>query len=220
MFVLVQVSSMKISLPASSFGWFSRHSTRPWRRPVDPARRPGATFFERQASSFNVCQMSPTLAATWCVAHSHVRSSAIVGRPIRQACADRCIKLRELRHLVATLCAHGCFTRRTASHQRLRHIRNAYPQQLGYLTNPLAIVRRREHPLRADPANKPCLADTASRLRVYTQPDTHEIPHINPVSEDPSNSTKPENALAAGDQGLEVFTLGQPLRPAFPHRDG
>jgi hypothetical protein len=28
MFVLVQVSSMKISLPASSFGWFSRHSAR------------------------------------------------------------------------------------------------------------------------------------------------------------------------------------------------
>ena len=28
MFVLVQVSSMKISLPAFSVGWFSRHSTR------------------------------------------------------------------------------------------------------------------------------------------------------------------------------------------------
>src|ERR1700727_3286924 len=49
-------------------------------------------------------------------------------------------------------------------------------------------------PARADPANKPCLADTASPPPVYTQPETQES-HINPVSEDPSDSTKPENAL-------------------------
>ena len=37
--------------------------------------------------------------------------------------------------------------RRATPRQRLRNIRNAPPQQFGYLTNPLAIVRRREHPL-------------------------------------------------------------------------
>ena len=44
-------------------------------------RRGGPYVFERQPSSFNVCQISPTLAATWCVANSHVRSSAIVVSP-------------------------------------------------------------------------------------------------------------------------------------------
>ena len=42
---------------------------------------PERLFLSDRPSSFNVCQISPTLAATWCVANSHVRSSAIVVSP-------------------------------------------------------------------------------------------------------------------------------------------
>jgi len=42
---------------------------------------------------------------------------------------------------VAVLRAHGRLSRRATPRQRLRHIGHAYPQQIGYLTNPLAIIR-------------------------------------------------------------------------------
>jgi len=80
--------------------------------------------------------------------------------------------------------AHGRFTRRATPRQRLRHIRNAHPKQLGYLTNPLAIVPRREHPLAQILRISPASLAQHPRLRFYTQPETQES-QINPVSEDP-----------------------------------
>ena len=49
MFVLVQVSSMKISLPASSVGWFSRHSARALATSGRSCSAARSDFFERQA---------------------------------------------------------------------------------------------------------------------------------------------------------------------------
>jgi hypothetical protein len=82
-------------------------------------------------------------------------------------------------------------TCRAAPCQRLRDISHAYPQRLGYLTDPLAIVRRREHPARADPANKPCPAGTASLPSVHTQPEIQES-HTNPRFGRPIDSSRPE----------------------------
>jgi hypothetical protein len=64
---LIQLSSMKISLPVSSMGWVSRHSARA--RPIllgDPER----LFLGVSPSSRNVCQINPTLAATRCTAQT------------------------------------------------------------------------------------------------------------------------------------------------------
>jgi hypothetical protein len=47
-----------------------------------------------------------------------------------------------------------------ASRQRPRRIRKAHPSQLGRLANPITCPTQRKL-ARADPANKPCLADTA-----------------------------------------------------------
>jgi hypothetical protein len=143
MFVLVQVSSMKISLPASSLGWFSRYSARALAPPGRSCPAARSDFFlSDRPSSFNVCQISPTLAATWCVANATSAIPRSWYRHVRQ-------------HTRGSLCrpapasaACGRAERARPSHpscdarQRLRHIRNAHPQQLGYLTNTLTIVRR------------------------------------------------------------------------------
>ena len=115
----------------------------PWRRPVDPARRPGATFFERQAKQLQRVPDQPDARCDLVGRQQprpQFRDRGIA--PFGNIRADRCVERRQLRQLVAMLRAHGCLTRRAAPRQRLRHIRNAYPQQFGYLTNPLAIVRR------------------------------------------------------------------------------
>jgi hypothetical protein len=59
------------------------------RRPADPARPPGATFFQRQPKQLKHLPVSPTLAETWWAANSdsHARSASIVVSPRPATCA-------------------------------------------------------------------------------------------------------------------------------------
>ena len=101
--------------------------------------------------------------------------------------------------------AHGRFTPSCSAASAPSTHSNAHPQQLGYLTNPLAIVPRREHPLaqilRISPAS--LVPSPASGLH----------PQINPISEDPSDSTKPKNALM---MQILLFPLAMKLRVVRP----
>jgi hypothetical protein len=47
----------------------------------------GHTFFSVNPSRFNVCEISPTLAETWCVANNHARKASIVVSPRSATCA-------------------------------------------------------------------------------------------------------------------------------------
>src|SRR5690349_12861664 len=71
----------------------------------------------------------------------------VVSTPSATIRADRRIEWRQLRRLMVTIRAHRGLLRRATSRQRLRYIGNAYPEQLGYLANPLTIVRCRENPI-------------------------------------------------------------------------
>src|SRR5580704_16749008 len=108
--------------------------------------------------------------------------------------ADRCVERRQLRHLMTMLLASRRLTRRAAPCQRLRHIGHAYPQQLGYLTNPLAIVRRREHTLAQILRISLAPLVQHARLRLYPTGDLGITDQ--PRFGRPYDSRRPESALA------------------------
>src|SRR3954463_11052884 len=107
---------------------------------------------------------------------------------------DRRIERRQLRRFVATMRANRGLPRRATPRQRLRHICNAHPKQFGHLTNPVAVIRRRKHPLAQILRIRLASLVQHSRLRF---PPTGEagITDQPRFSEAPFDSTYPEVAL-------------------------
>ena len=140
----------------------------------------GHTFFERQAKQLQRVPDQPDARCDLVRRQQprpQFRDRGIA--PFGNIRADRCVERRQLRHLVAVLCAHGCLTRRAAPRQRLRHITQRLPAAARLPHQPVHHRPTPRKPARAGPANKPCLAGQHPRLRLTPNRRPRES-HINP----------------------------------------
>jgi hypothetical protein len=133
--------------------------------------------------------------------------------PVRQHVHGSPGRMTPISAIVATPRADRGLPRRAAPRQRLRHIRNAHPKQLGHLANPLAIIRRSEHPLAQILRISPASLIQHFRLRLPSTGD----PGITCPSRfgSPYDSSNHENALGSAGSGCRS---GRPECPASSRR--
>jgi hypothetical protein len=101
--------------------------------------RPTRRAFRRSATKSNRPVVARTLVTPPGETTPYGRRHGQANRHQRPS-VQRIWRKHELRYLMTVLRAHGSLSRRATPRQRLRHTGHAYPQQLGNLTNPLAVI--------------------------------------------------------------------------------